>query len=240
MRGKDYMAVLRAVTEVMGEAVHIVDASGKTILYNDAMARLEKISVEDALEAGAGAPYFTVGLKTPEGRAMTDALQRIGYEGFDLLRAQHDIWVEAQYPYDNEALFAPLADKDETIPSDSLYYGCMDAIIDYANAVPKWALNGFSALEKDYLILEYPPEEGAAEETSAPREEAYPEWSMPRPSISEGYTDLIETDDALDRLSGLMPEGFPFGMAIPHVAPTDPCPCGSGLRYCHCHGKMLN
>ena len=49
MRGKDYMAVLRAVTEVMGEAIHIVDASGKTILYNEAMAQLEKISVEDAL-----------------------------------------------------------------------------------------------------------------------------------------------------------------------------------------------
>ena len=49
MRGKDYMAVLNAMTEVMGEAIHIVDAYGKTILYNEAMAQLEKISVEDAL-----------------------------------------------------------------------------------------------------------------------------------------------------------------------------------------------
>ena len=49
MRGREYMAVLQAVTEVMGEAVHIVDAAGKTILYNEAMAQLEKISVEDAL-----------------------------------------------------------------------------------------------------------------------------------------------------------------------------------------------
>ncbi len=62
MRGKDYMAVLQAVTEVMGEAIHIVDASGKTILYNEAMARLEKISVEDAL----GKPFRQVFGSIPE------------------------------------------------------------------------------------------------------------------------------------------------------------------------------
>lgn len=62
MRGKDYMAVLRAVTEVMGEAIHIVDASGRTILYNEAMARLEKISVEDAL----GQPFRKVFSNIPE------------------------------------------------------------------------------------------------------------------------------------------------------------------------------
>ena len=62
MRGKDYMAVLRAVTEVMGEAIHIVDASGKTILYNEAMAQLEKISVEDAL----GKPFRQVFGNIPE------------------------------------------------------------------------------------------------------------------------------------------------------------------------------
>lgn len=62
MRGKDYMAVLRAVTEVMGEAVHIVDAAGRTILYNEAMAQLEKISVEDAL----GKPFRKVFGNIPE------------------------------------------------------------------------------------------------------------------------------------------------------------------------------
>ena len=62
MRGKDYMAVLQAVTEVMGEAIHIVDASGKTILYNEAMAQLEKISVEDAL----GKPFRQVFGSIPE------------------------------------------------------------------------------------------------------------------------------------------------------------------------------
>ena len=49
MRRKDYRAVLQAASEVLGEAMHIVDANGMTIIYNEAMARLEKISVEDAL-----------------------------------------------------------------------------------------------------------------------------------------------------------------------------------------------
>ena len=195
-------------------------------------------TVEEAMEAGGGAPYFTVGLKTPEGKALTEALQRIGYEGFDLVKAQHEIWAEAQVPLGNDALFGPLTDRDESIGSDILYDTCVHAVIDYANSVPKWALNGFSALEKDMMVLEYPSEE-VPEGTEA-EDETYPHWTMPRPTISDGYTDLIEKDEALERLSPLMPEGFPFGLAIPHVAPTDPCPCGSGLKYGHCHGKNLN
>jgi len=195
-------------------------------------------TAEEALEAGNGAPYFTVGLNTPEGRALTDALQRIGYAGFDLVKAQHDIWVEAQVPYENEALFTPLNSKEDSVSSDALYFSCLTAIIDFANAVPKWALNGFSALEKDCLVLEHPSETPVQETESSG--EDYPQWTMPHPTISEGYTDLIEKDGALERLAPLMPEGFPFGLAIPHVAPSDPCPCGSGLRYGNCHGKNLN
>jgi uncharacterized protein YecA (UPF0149 family) len=63
---------------------------------------------------------------------------------------------------------------------------------------------------------------------------------MPKPTISEGYTDLIEKNGALEALSAILPEGFPFGMAIPHVSPEDPCPCGSGLKYKNCHGKLLS
>lgn len=192
---------------------------------------------EEALEAGGGAPYFAVGLQTPEGKALTDALRQIGYSGFDLVKAQHDIWVEAQYPFDNEALFDPLTSREDRIGDDALYQSCLKAIVDYANRVPKWALCGFSAVEKDLLVLEQP----SGEDTDTPSDEVeYPQWTMPRPTISEGYSDWIEKDENLERLSPLLPDGFPFGMAIPHVAPNDPCPCGSGLRYAHCHGKRMN
>ena len=62
MRGKDYRAVLNAASEVLGEAMHIVDADGTTIIYNEAMARLEKISVNDAL----GKPFRQVFSNIPE------------------------------------------------------------------------------------------------------------------------------------------------------------------------------
>ena len=64
------------------------------------------------------------------------------------------------------------------------------------------------------------PEEGPAEETGD-----YPHWNMPELTVSAGYPRM---------------GGFPLGFAIPHVAPDDPCPCGSGLRYAHCHGKYLS
>ena len=53
-------------------------------------------------------------------------------------------------------------------------------------------------------------------------------WTMPEPTISEGFAAEMFT------------ENYPLGFAIPHVAPDDPCPCGSGLTYRHCHGKYLS
>lgn len=56
MREKDYLAILQKGSEVLGEGIHVVDAEGKTIIYNEAMAKLEKIKVEDAL----GKPFREV------------------------------------------------------------------------------------------------------------------------------------------------------------------------------------
>ena len=43
----------------------------------------------EAREAGAGAPYFTIGLKTPEGMRLEQMYRRVGYEGYELVR----IWM---------------------------------------------------------------------------------------------------------------------------------------------------
>ena len=59
-------------------------------------------------------------------------------------------------------------------------------------------------------------------------EEDYPKWTMPEPTISEGFAGEMASKE------------YPMGFAIPHVAPDDPCPCGSGLRYSRCHGKYLS
>lgn len=49
MKAKDYKIILQETAEILGEAIHLVDADGKTVVYNDAMAKLEKINVEDVL-----------------------------------------------------------------------------------------------------------------------------------------------------------------------------------------------
>ncbi|MDO4745473.1 MAG: PAS domain-containing protein, partial [Bacillota bacterium] len=56
MREKDYLAILQKGSDILGEAIHVVDAQGKTIIYNEAMAKLEKINVDDAL----GKPFREV------------------------------------------------------------------------------------------------------------------------------------------------------------------------------------
>ncbi len=59
--------------------------------------RYAKLSDQMAREAGAGAPYFTVGLSLREGMALEQLYRRLGYSGFDLVKAEHDTWLEAQY-----------------------------------------------------------------------------------------------------------------------------------------------
>ena len=62
MRTKDYQAILQAAAEALGGAMHIVDADGISILYNEEMAQLEKINVNDVL----GKPFRKVFSSIPE------------------------------------------------------------------------------------------------------------------------------------------------------------------------------
>lgn len=56
MRAKDYRQILQTLSEIMDEAVHIVDAQGKSILYNEEMASLEMTNRDDVL----GKPFRDV------------------------------------------------------------------------------------------------------------------------------------------------------------------------------------
>mgnify|MGYP002854473746 CR=1 FL=1 len=187
---------------------------------------------DQAREAGAGAPYFTVGMRNREGMALEQLYRRLGYEGLELVKAEHDTWIEAQYTSEyNEALFHPLMDSPNGQHLDGESWKvCCQIVADYADSVPKWALNGFSAREAGQLELDAAswdslPEEEEQEDPDPQAGGEYPRWRMPEPTVSDGYPRM---------------EGFPLGFAIPHVAPEDPCPCGSGLRYGHCHGKYLS
>lgn len=49
MNAKEYQAILQMAAEVLGGAMHVVNAEGITILYNEEMAKLEKMNVGDVL-----------------------------------------------------------------------------------------------------------------------------------------------------------------------------------------------
>ncbi|MCB1802400.1 MAG: SEC-C domain-containing protein, partial [Gammaproteobacteria bacterium] len=38
--------------------------------------------------------------------------------------------------------------------------------------------------------------------------------------------------------AGLADDNKPFVRADPKVGRNDPCPCGSGKKYKHCHGRL--
>ncbi|MBR4775610.1 MAG: SEC-C domain-containing protein [Bacteroidales bacterium] len=189
-------------------------------------------SQAQAREAGCGAPYFTVGMKSVEGIRLEQMYRRVGYEGFELVKAEHDTWIEAQYTAAvNEHLFDPLLDSPRCMELDEgSWRACCEIVEQYADSVPKWSLCGRSAAQTGLFKAgwesagKYPNNPEMQPNTS----EEYPEWKMPEPTVSEGFAKDIGGDY------------FPMGFAIPHVAPDDPCPCGSGLKYCRCHGKYLS
>jgi hypothetical protein len=201
--------------------------------------QLKKLPVEAAIEAGEGAPFFTLQLETAEGKALVDMLKSIGYEGSELTRIEHEIWLDAQAEEGGDMIYDSVYAKDEAIRSDAEFMRCLQIIADYANSIPLWRLCGYSAAEENMELFFLPDE---FQNPVAPQEEAEssaPSWNMPRPTVSEGYTPAAE-DQIPENLLKLLPGGFPFGMAVPPAAPDDPCPCGSGLRYKHCHGKIKN
>lgn len=153
---------------------------------------------QEACEAGAGAPYFTIGLHSLPGMRLEQMYRRLGWEGLDLVKAVHDTWMEAQYTSgSNDALFQPLLDSPLCQDLDSkAWENCCQIVCEYADSIPKWCLFGLSAAQTGLCKA------------------VHQSWETP--------------------------EIYPQGFAIPHVAPDEPCPCGSGLRYCRCHGKYLS
>ena len=200
--------------------------------------QLKKLPVEAAIEAGEGAPFFTLQLETPEGKALVDMLRSIGYEGSELTRIEHEIWLDAQAEEGGDLIYDSVYAKDEAIRSDSEFMRCLQVIADYANSIPLWRLCGYSAADENMEVF-FLPDEFQNPVVPQEAESNAPTWKMPHPTVSEGYTPAAE-DQIPENLLKLLPGGFPFGMAVPPAAPDDPCPCGSGLRYKHCHGKIKN
>lgn len=125
-----------------------------------------KFTPKEALEAGAGAPYFVCRLGTREGRKLVRMLSGLGYSGEDLVRVEHDIWMNSQMVSESdttEAIFSAVTRKQDAIDTFEEYNACMEIVADYANRLPKWLLKGHSAKETNYLKVVLRTEEDTLE-----------------------------------------------------------------------------
>ena len=204
----------------------------------------KEFTYDDAAEAGSNLPDFTFAVDSPEGTALSQFLLGIGYYEDELPVLFHDVFMVSQRLEGEGTLLSLLKGVLEDsvgFEDEALFNRAMSLLVDYANILPKWALCGYAANDTGLLKVVYDP---ALKEIPLTGQEVpeddYPHWSMPAPSRSEGYLDIPSKDSLPESLRRLLPGGYPFGMAVPHVAKDDPCPCGSGLKYRLCHGKHLN
>lgn len=174
-------------------------------------------SVEDALNAGLGSPYCA--FRNQEYYAVRDVLESLGYEGKEIDEEIHEIWLNSQHAANDsaaEAIFSCVNSRIDDIESFDLYRKYVDIIAAYANSIPKWLLKGNISSDVGLLQLSIKIDE----------------------SIMEGNN--LEEEALLEEDLGPLKDYYKYNMAVHHVAPDDPCPCGSGLSYCRCHGKRLN
>ncbi len=184
--------------------------------------RFASFTKEEALYAGCDAPFCAYGHGTPEYNAAWDVLEDLGYDRQDILDCLNEVWVNAQYSMDEdcaEAMFSCINDKIDEIDTFEEYRRYINIIAEYANSVPKWLLKGHTSNETDLLKLSIQVDES---------------------SFEEELSKLEDTKKGPDFNSGPLNDFYKNIMAVRPVGPDDPCPCGSGLSYRRCHGKILN
>ena len=72
MKNRDYITCIQSVLQLMDEGVHIVDTEGRSIVYNRAMARLEKMETRDVLRKPFSEVFKDL---TPENSTLLQALE---------------------------------------------------------------------------------------------------------------------------------------------------------------------
>ena len=118
------------------------------------VSRFHHFSPREALDAAQRCPFFAPGIESESGSRLAEMLDRLGYKGDSLMRAEYDIWVNSQMTADFEGLkglFRSVSEKEEEIDSFEEYFKCFQIVADFANSVPKWLLRGYSASETSHM-----------------------------------------------------------------------------------------
>lgn len=179
------------------------------------LRRYAKAGRELAVGCGMNAPFCCYGLDLQEGIALMDMLAKLGYEGEARLAAAHSVWLNAQYepdPNNLNILLSPLATAAEDVDSFDLFADYAQILLDYANSVPKWLLKGHSARKTGLMLY----------------------------SVTDDFLESIYGHEMTESESEELMHFFDSVHKIRPVAPDAPCPCGSGLSYCHCHGRHFS
>lgn len=174
-----------------------------------------KTSHEKARNCGEKAPFCCYGLDTPEGMALTDMLSNLGYEGDSLDASAHSVWLNAQYepdPHNLDMLMSPLSAAAEDVDTIDRFAEYAQVILDYANSVPKWLLKGHSANETGLMLY----------------------------SVTDEYLEDLYGLELSESENEEVMRFFDSVHKVRPVAPDEPCPCGSGLSYRLCHGKLYS
>ena len=118
------------------------------------MGGFRHFTPQQAIEAGTGSPEFVFGLGTDEGKRLVEMLLNLGYSGHGLVLEEHDIWMNSQMVWGDEAteeIFGCVSDRQDDIESFEDYNDCMEIVAAYANSLPKWLLRGYSSNETNCL-----------------------------------------------------------------------------------------
>lgn len=182
------------------------------------------ITIEEAYQAGLFVPTFSPKSPGMEKDDLYQMLKELGYDELGCRMEMNDIWTCSQNPSDEtmaENLYGSINDCIDDIPTFTEYCRFAGIISAYANSIPKWVLKGHSADETGELkiVNEAFEDEGTI---------AFPDGE----SVGVAAARLPKQDSLNDF--------FRYGIAVKHASPDAPCPCGSGLKYRNCHGKLLN
>ena len=174
-----------------------------------------RTSHDKARDCGINAPFCYYGPQSAEGRALLDMLVYLGYEGDALDATAHSIWLNAQYEPDAhnlDLLMSPLSAAAEDVETIERFAECAQIILDYANSVPKWLLKGHSANESGLMLY----------------------------TVTDEYLDELYGTELSESENEEVMRFFDSVHKVRPVAPDEPCPCGSGLSYRLCHGKLYS
>jgi uncharacterized protein len=139
------------------------------------------------------------------------------------------------YPYEDEKTGAPITGKDGLLALAPWAAGFSNALAAFP-ALDEVLLSDPDASDIALGILRHvplDPDDDSPQAQEIKREKAALDRDAPLASLEEGIEEIV---GCVLELADIARPNKPVERATPKVGRNDPCPCGSGRKYKHCHG----